>query len=90
VVKGQKTPKEALAALRKAARNKDYTVRQILDPRGRPRGKGSHEAWGLYDAEGDLVARSQLTKHPGAMSPTVTRSFEEAFESALGERWMEK
>lgn len=90
MVQGPKTAKEALAALRKAARGHDYIVKQILDPRGKPRGKGSHEAWGLYDQEGDLLGRSQLTKHPGAMSMTVTRSFEEAFESALGERWMEK
>lgn len=90
MVKGPKTAKQALTLLRRAARAHGYTVRQILDPRGKPRGKGSHEAWGLYDADGNLIARSQLTKHSGAMSMTVTENFEKAFESPLGEGWMEK
>lgn len=42
------------------------------------------------DDTGNEVARGGLTKHPGDMSWTVTRSFEEAFEKVLGEGWMDR
>jgi hypothetical protein len=91
VVKRPRSARQALALLRRAARDKGFTVEQIVNPAtGKPRGKGSHEVWALYDGQGTEVARSALTKHPGEMSWTVTRTFEEAFQGVLGEGWMDR
>jgi hypothetical protein len=90
VVKGPKTARQALTQLRRAVRGKDLTVKQVVNPKtGKPRGKGSHEVWALYDKQGTEVARGGLTSHSGDMSWTVTRAFEEAFEQVLGEGWMD-
>lgn len=91
MVYGKKSAKQALACLRKVARRKGYSVEQVVNPAtGRPRGNGSHEIWALMDDTGNEIARGGLTKHPGDMSWTVTRSFEEAFEKILGEGWMDR
>jgi len=83
--------RQALNLLRKAARDRDLIVEQVVNPKtGTPRGKGSHEVWVLKGADGEELARGALTKHPGDMSPRVTRNFEKAFESELGEGWMEE
>jgi hypothetical protein len=77
--------------LRRAARDRGFAVGQVVDPAtGKPRGKGSHEVWALYDSQGFEAARSTLTKHPGEMSWTVTRAFETAFQQVLGEGWMDR
>src|SRR5258708_7399960 len=68
-----------------------FTVEQVVNPAtGKPRGKGSHEVWALYNRQGAEVARGALTKHPGEMSWAVTRTFEEAFQKVLGEGWMDR
>jgi hypothetical protein len=91
MVNGPKTARYALAQLRKAARSKGYTVSQVVDPKtGKPRGKGSHEVWALYDEEGNELARGGVTKHSGDMSWKVTRTFEKAFEQLLAEGWMDQ
>lgn len=74
-----------LAAARRAARVKHLSVEQL--PK---RGKGSHTIYGVFDADGNEVARLALTGHSGAMSPTVTRSIEEAGAVAFGEGWLDK
>ncbi len=90
MVKSPRTPRQALAGLRKAARRGGFTVRQVVNPAtGKPRGKGSHEVWALYDKQGVEVARGALTHHR-EMSLTVSRSFEAAFEAVLGEGWMDQ
>ena len=89
MVKGPMSARRALNLLRKAARDKSLKVEQVVNPKtGKPRGKGSHEVWVLKGADGNELARGGLTKHPGDMSLKVTRAFEEAFESELGEGWM--
>jgi hypothetical protein len=92
MVQGPKKSGEALRLLRKAARrtNKEWEVRQITDDRGRSRGDGSHMIWGVYDAEGEVLARSSVTTHPGDMSWTVTRGFEQDFEDLFGKGWMDR
>jgi hypothetical protein len=91
MVKRPRSARQALALLRKAARNRGLTVDQVVNPAtGKPRGKGSHEVWALYDGQGAEIARGALTKHPGEMSWAVTRSFEEAFQEVLGEGWMDR
>ncbi|HUZ38373.1 MAG TPA: hypothetical protein VMV17_18775 [Streptosporangiaceae bacterium] len=91
MVKGPKSYRQVLALLRKAARDKGRVVEQVVDPKtGKPRGKGSHEVWALYDGEGRELARGALTRHTGEMSWIVTRSVEEAFEAELGEGWMDQ
>lgn len=89
MVRGMRTAAEALAALRKAARQKGYQVRPITDPHGNTRGKGSHVAYGLYDGSG-LLARSLFPQHPGDMSKKVTASIESAFADHLGVGWMDR
>jgi hypothetical protein len=54
------------------------------------RGKGSHTIWAVTDADGNEVARLALTGHAGAMTPTVTRSVEQAGEPAFGKGWLDK
>lgn len=91
MVKGPKTARFALTQLRRAAKAKGYTVKQVVNPRtGKPRGNESHEVWALYDEEGNELARCGVTKHPGDMSWKVTRAFEEAFEHLLAEGWMDR
>jgi hypothetical protein len=91
MVKGPKTARYALAQLRRAARGKGYTVKQVVNPKtGKPRGNGSHEVWALHDEEGNELARGGVTKHSGDMSWKVTRAFEEAFEHLLAEGWMDR
>jgi len=91
VVKRPTSARQALSLLRKAARDKGFTVEQVVNPAtGKPRGKGSHEVWALYNRQGAEVVRGALTKHPGEMSWAVTRTFEEAFQKVLGEGWMDR
>jgi hypothetical protein len=49
----------AVRLVRKADRkaNKDWTVRQHTDSRGRSRGKGDHMMWAVCDAVGEELAR---------------------------------
>lgn len=89
-MKGQRTPQQALKLLREAARARDYTVEQPKKSGGKSIGKGSHEAWAIYDEDGNELARSLFPGHRRDMSPTVTRSIEEAFEEHLGKGWMDK
>jgi hypothetical protein len=92
MVKGPKKADEAVKLLRKATRrkNKTWVVRQITGARGRSRGKGDHVMWGVYNANGNELARSSVTTHPGDMSWTVTRGFEQDFEDLFGKGWMER
>jgi hypothetical protein len=78
--------------LRKAARKVStaWTVEPITGPRGRARGKGSHVMWGVFDRDGNELARGSVTTHPGDMSWTVTRNFEADFEDLLGKGWMDQ
>jgi hypothetical protein len=89
MVSGQCSVREALKALRKAAKAAGYTVAQPTKARGRTIGKGSHQAWALYDSQGHEVARSLFPTHSGTMSPSVTRSIEQAFEEFLGKGWLD-
>lgn len=84
MVSGQRTARQVLQAARRAARGRSMTVRQL--PK---RGKGSHTIWGVYDADGNELARLALTGHPGPMSPTVTRSVEAAGTAVFGEGWLD-
>ena len=90
MVKGQRTPQQALKRLREAAGAKGYTVKQPTKSGGKSIGKGSHEAWAIYNEDGHELARSLFPGHRRDMSPTVTKSIEEAFEKHLGEGWMDK
>ncbi len=89
-MQGPKSPSEAVRLLRRAARAKDrtWTVSEVLSDRGRKRGKGSHVMWAVYDADGIELARGSVTTHPGDMSWTVTRGFEADFEDLFGKGWM--
>jgi hypothetical protein len=42
------------------------------------------------DADGKELARSSVTTHPGDMSWTVTRGFEQDFEDLFGKGWMDR
>jgi hypothetical protein len=84
-----KTPADALAALRKAARRNNYEVKLITDAQGNTRGKGSHIAYGLYDGD-TLLARSLFPQHSRDMKKKTTGSIEAAFEPHLGKGWMDK
>jgi hypothetical protein len=90
MVQGPKSSTEAVRLLQKAARRADRTwsVQQITSARGRTRGKGDHVMWGVYDADGNELARGSVTTHPGDMSWTVTRGFETDFAKLFGEGWM--
>ena len=92
MVQGPKKSGEAIRLLRKAVRDADktWTVAQLTDSRGRTRGKGDHVIWGVYDAAGEELARGSVTTHPGDMSWTVTRGFEQDFEDLLGKGWMDR
>jgi hypothetical protein len=45
---------------------------------------------GVFDRDGNELARGSVTTHPGDMSWTVTRSFEADFEDLLGKGWMDQ
>lgn len=91
MVKGPRSARHALTLLRRATRAKGLTVEQVVNlATGKPRGKGSHEVWAVHDGRGTEIARRALAKHPGEMSWTVTRTFEEAFQQVLGEGWMDR
>jgi uncharacterized cupin superfamily protein len=91
MVKRPRSARQALSLLRKTARDRGFTVDQVVNPAtGKPRGKGSHEVWALYDDQDTEIARGAWTKHPGEMSWAVTRAFEEAFQRVLGEGWMDR
>ena len=85
VVQGQRSAAQVLKAARKAARERGYELKQL--PK---RGKGSHTIWAVSDVDGTEVARLALTGHAGAMTPTVTRSVEQAGEPAFGKGWLDK
>jgi hypothetical protein len=64
-------------------------------------GTGNRSAWpgqgqgfacdvGVFDRDGNELARGSVTTHPGDMSWTVTRSFEADFEDLLGKGWMDQ
>jgi len=92
MVQGPKKAGEAISLLRKTARRKDksWEVRQITGSRGRSRGKGDHVMWGVFDSDGKELARSSVTTHPGDMSWTVTKGFEQDFEGLFGKGWMDR
>jgi hypothetical protein len=90
MVNGQRTPQQALKFLRKAAKVKGYTVAQPRKDGGKSVGKGSHEAWAIYDKDDKEIARCLVPGHRGDMSHTVTESIEGAFEEYLGKGWMDK
>jgi hypothetical protein len=92
MVQGPKSAAEAVRLLRKKTRETDssWSVAEITDGRGRRRGKGSHVMWAIYDKEGSELARGSVTNHPGDMSWTVTRGFENDFAPLLGEGWMDQ
>jgi hypothetical protein len=84
VVRGRRTSRAALKALRKAAKERGFVVEQPTKGSGKSLGKGSHEAWALYGNSGRELARSLFPQHPGDMTWYLTRSIEEAFEEHLG------
>lgn len=92
MVQGPKSAAEAVRLLRKRTRqaNPAWSVAEVTDRRGRRRGKGSHVIWAIYDKEGIELARGSVTTHPGDMSWTVTRGFENDFAPRLGEGWMDQ
>ena len=63
---------------------------EITGRDGRKRGKGSHRMIGLYDGDGNLLARTTIPQHPGDLSPVVAREIEATFEPHLGKGWMDK
>jgi hypothetical protein len=46
--------------------------------------------WGVFDSDGKELARSSVTTHPGDMSWTVTKGFEQDFEGLFGKGWMDR
>lgn len=85
MVQGQRTALQVLRIARKAARDIGYTIEQL--PK---RGQGSHSIHVVLDQDGREVTRLALVGHSGAMTPTVTRSVEEAGEVAFGKGWLDK
>lgn len=90
MVTGPRTARQVLRALRGKAQAAGYTVEQPSKGGGRIIGKGSHQAWALYDAEGRELARSLVPGHAGDLSMTVIRSIERAFQPWLGEGWLDQ
>ena len=85
MVRGTRSARQVLAAVRKQARARGWTVEQL--PK---RGKGSHTLWAVLDADGKELGRLALVGHAGAMSMTVTRSNEAALEPLFGKGWLDK
>lgn len=80
---------QALTLVKKLAHQHGLTVVQMLDPRGRKRGKGSHAIYALLDANGSEVVRFGLTDHPGDLSWTLLNRLEERLAPVFGEKWTE-
>lgn len=78
--------------LRKAARRacRDWAVLEVPGRDGRRRGKGSHKMIGLYDGDGQQIARTVVPQHPGDLSPVVMRSIEATFEPYFGKGWLDQ
>lgn len=68
---------QALTLVKKLAHQHGLTVVQMVDPRGRKRGKRSHAIYALLDANGSEVVRFGLTDHPGDLSWTLLNRLEE-------------
>ena len=90
MVTGRRTSRAALKTLRKAAKERGFVVVQPTKGSGKSLGKGSREAWALYDNSGRELARSLFQQHPGDMTWYVARSIEEAFEKHLGKGRLDK
>jgi hypothetical protein len=78
-------PAAALSLIRKQARTRNLTVREIPG-----RGKGSHRMFVLEDSAGAKVGDFGLTGHPRDLSWTVLGRLEERLAPLFGERWTEK
>ena len=78
-------PAQALAVIRKLARERNLTVRELPG-----RGKGSHRIHVLADASGTEVGRFGLTGHARELSRTVLTRLEERLTPLFGEKWTER
>lgn len=77
-------PTQALQVVRKAARKQGLTVEAL------PGGKGSHEPYGVFNANGQLVGTFGVTGHQREMSWHVMHSIEDGLVHLFDEKWMEK
>jgi hypothetical protein len=78
-------PAQMLSLVRRHARARDLTVRELPG-----RGKGSHRLFAIEDAAGAEVARFGLTGHARDLSWTVLGQLEEGLEHLFGEKWTER
>lgn len=82
MVRGSRTPANVMRTIRKAARSTGYTI-EIRQ------GKGSHEAWCVYDGD-RLITYAVIPQHPGDLAKGTLESIQDAFESAFGKGWLDK
>ena len=85
MVRGTRSAAQVLRAVRKAARDRGFTVEQL--PK---RGKGSHAIWVVLDDKRNEVGRIGLMGRSGQQSQTVTQSNEQALEALFGEGWLDE
>jgi hypothetical protein len=79
-------PAQVLTLIRKLARAKKLTVKELPG-----RGKGSHSIYALENSTGTEVARFGLTGHGSKdLSWTVMKALEGGLEHLFGEKWTEK
>lgn len=78
-------PAAALSLIRKQARARGLTVRELQG-----RGKGSHRMFVLENSDGTVVGDFGVTGHPRDLSWTVLTRLEERLAPLFGERWTEK
>lgn len=78
-------PAQTLAMVRKLARERNLTVRELPG-----RGKGSHRIYVLADSSGSEVERFGLTGHARELSWTVLARLEERLAPLFGEKWTER
>ncbi len=78
-------PAQALAIVRKLARERQLTVSELPGS-----GKGSHRIYALVDSAGAEVERFGLTGHARELSWTVLTRLEERPAPPFGEKWTER
>jgi hypothetical protein len=77
-------PAAALSLIRKHARSRDLTVRELPG-----RGKGSHRIFALDNSKGIEIARFGLTSHARELSWTIMTQLEDGLAHVFGENWTE-